>query len=425
MALEPRPLSMEEARAFWQGKVPMGKAEFDRLSRDAKARAFAVAGLARGDQLAAVHDALYQAVVGGESLGDFKKRIRQVIEAEGWTGNNSRRVENIYRTNVQSAFQAGRFAQMQRSAAARPYWRYMAVGDRRTRPTHMALHGKVFRHDDPFWKTWYPPNGFMCRCTVTTLSERQVQARGLTVESGTPDLVEPVDPVTGRTLPARLLLPDKGFAGNHARDWLAGLTPEELDREPKLLRAAVLCRRGEFADDPCKPPLVDLDPRHVHQVKDADLLAKGLRPADYAKAFLQEFGLGLGESKVVTIPGGLPMVVGDGLFRDKATGRWKETAWRDCGPYARLLARTILNPFEVWRAPVELPSGTAQSLRLLRPFSLDNNRTIAGFAAFHFIGRRWAATITFAPKAGREWRAIMEDQEALREGVLVYRETLK
>ena len=83
------------------------------------------------------------------------------------------------------------------------------------------------------------------------------------------------------------------------------------------------------------------------------------------------------------------------------------------------------NPFEVWRAPVELPSGTAQSLRLLRPFSLDNNRTIAGFAAFHFIGRRWAATITFAPKAGREWRAIMEDQEALREGVLVYRETLK
>ena len=428
MAVEPRPLSMEEARAFWKGKVPMDKAEFDRLSRDAKARAFAVAGLARGDQLAAVHDALYQAVANGESLGDFKKRIREVIEAEGWTGNNSRRVENIYRTNVQSAFQAGRFAQMQRTAAARPYWRYVAVGDKRTRPTHLALNGKVFRHDDPFWDTWYPPNGFMCRCTVATLSERQLKARGLAVETGTPDLVEPVDPATGRTLPARQLLPDKGFAGNQAKDWLSGLTPEELDREPKLLRAAVLCRRGEFADTSCKVPLANLDPRHIHQVSGQDLLAKGLKPEDYAAAFLKEFGLGLDESKVVAIPGGLPIVIGRELFTNRATGEFKG-AWTNQGPYLRLLARAIKSPFEIWWTPVEVirpdkPTQTSFALRLLRLFREPEAQEIAGYASFTQLGRDWYGTTAFAPGSNQARRTMLKSLERQRCGVLVYREKL-
>ncbi|CAH8721330.1 hypothetical protein HTL2_006310 [Paenibacillus melissococcoides] len=48
------------------------------------------------------------------------------------------------------------------------------------------MHGRVFRADDPIWNTWYPPNGFRCRCTVRTLSERQVRERGLKVETTPP-----------------------------------------------------------------------------------------------------------------------------------------------------------------------------------------------------------------------------------------------
>jgi hypothetical protein len=102
----------------------------------------------------------------------------------------------------------------------RPYWQYSAVNDSRTRPTHAALHGKVYPADSAFWDTFYPPNGFRCRCMVKTLSQRQVDKRGLDVGEGNGlgDLIEPVDPVTGDRLPARPLMPDKGFETNPGKE---------------------------------------------------------------------------------------------------------------------------------------------------------------------------------------------------------------
>ena len=52
----------------------------------------------------------------------------------------------------------------------------------------------MFRHDDPFWATHYPPNGWNCRCRVRPLTKSQVEARGLTVSRGARGL----HPVTQR-----------------------------------------------------------------------------------------------------------------------------------------------------------------------------------------------------------------------------------
>ena len=49
---------------------------------------------------------------------------------------------------------------------AEPYSRYIAIEDQKSRPSHAALNGKVFKKDDPLWDTHYPPNGFGCRCRV-------------------------------------------------------------------------------------------------------------------------------------------------------------------------------------------------------------------------------------------------------------------
>lgn len=48
---------------------------------------------------------------------------------------------------------------------------YRTVGDSRVRPEHEILNGTIKSIDDPFWKTYYPPNGWRCRCTVMNTAE--------------------------------------------------------------------------------------------------------------------------------------------------------------------------------------------------------------------------------------------------------------
>ncbi len=43
---------------------------------------------------------------------------------------------------------------------------YRTAGDDKVRPEHAALDRVTLPIDDPFWDTYYPPNGWNCRCTV-------------------------------------------------------------------------------------------------------------------------------------------------------------------------------------------------------------------------------------------------------------------
>lgn len=424
MTVKPVALPPTEALAYWQDKVAVTPEEFKTLSGQARARAFTVSGLVRQDQIAAVQQAMREAMANGETLRDFKARMDTVLEGAKlprW------RLENIYRTNVQSAYMAGRYAQMQRTTALRPYWRYVAVADNRTRPDHMALHGLVYPHDHDFWSTYYPPNGYACRCTVQTLSERQVRQLGVEIQRDMPDLIEPVDPRTGNRMPARRPVPDVGFAGNVGRDWLHGLAPTELAAKITDLPCATICRKGaSFAEsqtgDPCKPPLALLAKRHILPVTAKDLLPKGLKAEAYVAAFLKEFGLAdMNASAVHTIPGGIPVVVSKGLFIDKKTGGWKVLK-NGRERYLKLLARTIKEPWEVWFVPAELAGRPVTVLRLIRLFRDDAEGKVGGFAVFNLVrGREWVGTTAFVPNAKNE-ATMLAYLERQRTGTLLYRE---
>lgn len=76
-----------------------------------------------------------------------------------------------YQTAKRGAQMAHLWNTFKEQAHIYPNLVYRTVGDERVRPEHEILNGTVKPIDDPFWKTYYPPNGWRCRCTVMNTSE--------------------------------------------------------------------------------------------------------------------------------------------------------------------------------------------------------------------------------------------------------------
>ena len=102
------------------------------------------------------------------------------------------RLETIFRTNLHTAYANGHWDSIQRTKERRPYLRYAAVMDDRTRPEHRAWHGTVLPVDDPWWETHAPPNGWNCRCRVIAVSERMLQRQGWQVSERPASPTRPV-----------------------------------------------------------------------------------------------------------------------------------------------------------------------------------------------------------------------------------------
>ena len=171
---------------------------------DAHARAFTVAKAARLDVLTTIREEVDRAIAEGTTRREFTKTLAPRLQKLGWWGKqfvvdsegsakeielgSPRRLATIYNTNTRTAYASGRYAQMMNTADDYPYWQYVAIMDSHTRPDHARLHNMVFRWDDIFWQTHYPPNGWNCRCRVRALSAARLKALGLTVSSGADDM---------------------------------------------------------------------------------------------------------------------------------------------------------------------------------------------------------------------------------------------
>lgn len=169
--------------------------DWHQMLNEAHMESFTVANAAKLDVLQDLHKGIRDALKNGRTERQFIKDLTPILQAKGWWGKEERsdgsvvqlgsprRLQTIYRTNMQSAYMAGRYHQMVQGAASHPYWQYIAVMDSKTRPSHGSMNGRVFRWDDPVWQFAYPPNGYNCRCRVVALSQADVDRRGLTVES--------------------------------------------------------------------------------------------------------------------------------------------------------------------------------------------------------------------------------------------------
>lgn len=436
-----KPVQPDAAIVFWQARAKLTTAQAKALGEGARSRAFYVTGLAEADMVNLVHSGIAEALENGETLADFKQRIAETIEREGW---KSHRVETIFRTSMQSAYSAGRYAKQQAVKKLLPFWRYVTVGDSRVRPSHAVLSGKVFPADHPFWTENYPPNGFKCRCAVQALSMGQVRRMGLDVETEMPGDSVWTDPKTGMEYHVARPGADGGFRNNLGKDWLAGLSPQEVpfDAGKDLARTA-LCLlprtdSADFADaqvrrivghgQECLPPLITLAPQHILPVKKADILPEGMTEEAYALAFLKEFGLKtLDDSTLFRLPWlRMPLLISKNLFykKDKAQNTIKLKANKlGRGPYMRLLARAIQNPYEVWQVPMRLSGKPYITLRFIRLFRGKDGEHVEGYSAFNWIGMRyWSGATVFKagkPKIAESGILYLEEQ---RNGVLLFRE---
>lgn len=235
----------DAAVEFWKQRAKLTDEQAKVLGAEAKHRAFYVTGLAKQDLVQLVSDGIEEALKNGETLADFKQRIAAAIAAQGW---HDHRVENIFRTNMQTAYAAGRYKKMQAVKASRPYWQYLAIVDKRVRPSHAVLHELVYPADHEFWASNYPPNGFRCRCGVRTLSAKQVEKQGLTVQKTMPEAGVWTDPKTGMEYFVHFPGADKGFKNNPGADWVkSGL---DLKKYPDLNTKSYEEQRGPASRRP-------------------------------------------------------------------------------------------------------------------------------------------------------------------------------
>ena len=98
--------------------------------------------------------------------------------------NDVRKINDTYNANylhaeynfVQaSATMAAKWEQFSEDGD-RYYLQYRTAKDDKVRPEHAALDGVTLPMSDSFWETYYPPNGWNCRCTVVQVRKQKYPA---------------------------------------------------------------------------------------------------------------------------------------------------------------------------------------------------------------------------------------------------------
>ncbi|MBN8918890.1 MAG: minor capsid protein [Rhizobiales bacterium] len=189
--LEARPFAEAVAALQARSGSQVDSWHWTDLWQQEHAKSFTVAKSAGFDILTDVYSGLETALKEGRTGRQFAQELEPLLVRKGWwgrqdvvdpeTGDTStvqlgslRRLQTIFDANMRVSYAAGHWARFERTKDTRPWLRYVAVMDGRARPEHAARHNLCLRVDDPYWDVWAPPCGFGCRCTLQSLSDRDV-----------------------------------------------------------------------------------------------------------------------------------------------------------------------------------------------------------------------------------------------------------
>jgi SPP1 gp7 family putative phage head morphogenesis protein len=216
-------LAMEEAVRYAEARaIVLPNIYYGTLVGIQKSQATSIAGLASLEQIKHVIGLVTETLKEGKTFKEFKAQVKS---GDLSVDLPSYRLGNIFRTNLQVAYNRGRYEQQKRVAHSRPYLMYDAINDSRTRPNHLLMDNTILSRDDPWWRTHYPPCGYRCRCTVISLTEAQAKKRGVSAKGPEVD-------------------PDEGWDFNPGEDYEKPLTQalndfgkDLVESHPRLTKA--------------------------------------------------------------------------------------------------------------------------------------------------------------------------------------------
>lgn len=410
-------LPFKEAIDYFNQKAPLPTTGWRNVYGPQHDHAVMVAGANKVAIVEGFASAIQAAIADGETLPDFRKRFDEIVTKHGWDYKGSRgwRTRLIYETNIRQAYNAGREAQMSDPQFQErfPYMEYRHSGAENYRPQHKAWDRMVLLANDPWWNVHSPSNGYGCKCKKFPRSRRWMQRNGRAEADVAPtdEYRDFIDERTGEVKQIPLGI-DPGFEHRPGQSWLRSLTHRQQTKQTPQVEPIPI---GPVA----KPGLPEPTP-----VSAAAVLEDGLPDEQYVQAFLDEFG---GAEQVFIDILGEPIAINDYLFRD-ADGSFKVGKDKIRHRYMRLLARSLIQPDEVWallEPDFKTPGKYRVKRRYIKRWVLEENgQEVHGFSAFEYGQGTWTGSTVFTPYSKKKGvRAPVRDAylEKQREGVLLYR----
>lgn len=231
-------ISYADALRYAREKRVVLPEEFYLLDLNARQYATTVSKLASLDQIRTVINLSNKAIEDGSTFQDFQKAVK-----ESGIELSPHHLDSVFRTNIQNAYAHGIWTQQQENKANRPYLRYSSLSDSRVRPSHLALNNIIRHIDDSFWYTYYPPNGFHCRCGVDALTEAQAKREGITTDEDLPDIQ-----------------PDNGWTtgpANYGKQLNEVLDQKIADAEPRLADELIKVRDEALASQEANESIIN------------------------------------------------------------------------------------------------------------------------------------------------------------------------
>lgn len=408
-------LPFNEAIDFFKQKIKLPSASWTDIWQEQHSLAFVVAGAQTDALVSDFYNALIAAKEKGTGYAAFKEEFDAIVSRHKWAHNGTPgwRSQVIYDTNMQSAYNAGRWQQQWALRHEMPYLVYRHTSIEHPRLWHKAWDGTILPITSPWWNTHYAANGWGCKCRVDPLTQTQAEQAWTAAGKTGPDpepVVEWEDVVVGKNgnNPRTVRTPqgiDPGFAYNSGKAYLEPHTVPPLTGYD-----TVLAERGTPWPTGVVRPALPSPTRVPPSVR----MPADSSPVEAVTQFLDIFDATLDQGVVFIDAAETAVVVSKALFFSGKNKEADNFKWLSAPDKAKrleninLLAMTLAQPDEIWWAweedrewtknhPDE-PKKWELKRRYLRAFDVTGETVSEyGVVAFEWGAKGWSGSTAFTP----------------------------